>query len=240
MNYSIKSRILKYETLKCELEEVEVLSKQYFEQFVNEIFPNQFNNIDDNHIVNNSINIDDEVIITENLKKIYKKLCLSVHPDRNINTNFTDEEREENEEIFKEILQSYQSGDLCNLLVRARQFRIKIPELLDQDIEILDKNIKKFADKLDRIKKQMSWIWCTTNDPRVKERIKKQCKEMIEKSILFDWIIEERTICAICLDDMTEGKSEKRIICGHIFHNHCIMTWFSIKFQCPLCRRSFE
>jgi hypothetical protein len=86
----------------------------------------------------------------------------------------------------------------------------------------------------------MSWVWCTTDNPLVKETIRKQCKILIEKSILFDWLVEETTECSICLDSIRPGKYEKRLICGHIFHKHCILSWFTIKFSCPLCRRSFQ
>ena len=240
MNNTIRKKILKYETLKVELEESEILSKQYFEQFINEIFPNEFDDliIDNSERINELQNNNDEPIISNNLRKIYKKLSLKLHPDRNINLD--EEEQKENENIFKEIVQSYENGDFCNLLVRAREFRIKIPELYDEDILILENNIKTINDKLDKIKKQMSWVWCTTTNSNIKNTIRHQCKILIEKSILFDWTVEEPTDCSICLDTIIVNKIEKRLICGHIFHKHCILSWFTIKFSCPLCRRSFQ
>ena len=246
-NINLRRKILQYESLKCELEEAEVLSKEYFERFVNEIFPEQYNNlyVDNN---NNSCNKpseeneeeddNEDVVITENIKKIYKKLSLKLHPDRNQNLN--EEEKEENAELFKEVVESYENGDLCNLLVRAREFRVKIPDLKQDDMNILNKNIDKITEKIHTIKKQTSWVWCTTTDPRVKDRIKQILKKTIQDAILFDWIIEDRIECAICLEKMEVNSKEKRLICGHIFHKFCIMSWFSIKFSCPLCRTSFE
>lgn len=243
MEVSIRRKILKYETLKCELEEAEILSKEYFERFINEVFPDQYNNL---YLDNNSNNCnnqessedEEEPQRTENLKKIYKKLSLKLHPDRN--RDLEGEEKEEQEELFKEIVDSYESGDLCNLLVRAREFRVKIPELKDEEMKIVDKNIREIEEKINRIKKQTSWVWCTTTNPRVKERIKEVLKKTIQEAILFDWIIEEKTDCPICLEKMDPANTEKRIICGHIFHKFCIMSWFNIKFSCPLCRTSFE
>ena len=237
MNNNIRRKILRYESIKIELEEAKILSKEYYRQFIDEIFPEQFDNltVDNSSIQNNNTT---EPILTENLKKIYRKLSLKLHPDRNINLD--EEEKKETQEIFQEITQSYENGDFCNLLIKAREYRIKIPELLPQDIEILENNIKEIEDNLENLKKQMSWIWCTTQNSAIKEKIKKQCKMLIEQSILFDWAVEETMECSICLVPIEQGKTEKRVLCGHIFHKHCIMSWFSIKFSCPLCRRSFE
>lgn len=243
MNINIKKKILNYETLKCELEEANILSKEYFERFVNEIYPDKFNDlfIDNNQncpLEEKKEEEEEEPELTENFKKIYKKLSLKLHPDRNLDLN--EEEKIENEELFKEVLNSYESGDFCNLLVRAREFRVKIPSLNNQDLKILSKNIEDISEKIKRIKNQTSWIWCTTNDPGVKDRIRNFFKKTIQESILFDWIIEDNIECAICLEKLVINTTEKRVICGHIFHKSCILSWFSIKFSCPLCRKSFE
>lgn len=238
MNNNIKRRILRYETVKCDLDDAEILSQEYFEKFVNEVFPDQFNQPNDYIDHGDESKEDEEPEITENLRKIYKKLSLKVHPDKN--PNLEGEEKIENEELFKEILQSYQNGNLCDLLVKLRQLRMKIPELSEDDIRILEFNIQKLEEKINRIKKQTSWVWCTTNDPRVKDRIREFLKKTVQESVLFDWVIEDKTDCAICLEEMLVGDTEKRIICGHIFHKECILSWFSLKFSCPLCRRSFE
>ena len=241
MDLTIRRKILEYETLKYEFEEVDILSKEYFQRFINEVLPNQYNNL---YVDNNQNNEElseeevEEISKTENLKKIYKKLSLKLHPDRN--SHLEEEEKKEHEELFKEIVDSYESGDLCNLLVRAREFRVKIPELNEEEVKILEKNISEIGEKIKTIKKQTSWVWCTTTNPRVRERIKEVLKKTVKNAILFDWIIEERTECAICLEKMELGNTEKRIICGHIFHKFCIMSWFNIKFSCPLCRTSFE
>lgn len=246
MNNNIKKLVLKYETLKCELEESEKLAEQYKERFMNEIFPEQYDDlyVDEENMgqeckCSNEEKEDESPIITETVRKIYKKLSLKLHPDRNLNLN--EEEKLENEILFKEVLESYESGDLCNLLVRAREYRIKIPELLNEDFQILQKNIDNLQEKITKLTKQTSWIWCTTDDQRVKDRIKKHCNELIKKSILFDWIVEDDDRdCAICLETLIKGNQEKRIICGHIYHRDCIVSWFSIRFSCPLCGRSFE
>jgi len=44
--------------------------------------------------------------------------------------------------------------------------------------------------------------------------------------------------CSICLDDLTQYI----IIlpkCKHKFHSKCIIDWFDIKLECPLCKTSY-
>lgn len=240
MDNSLKKKILNYELLKCDLEEAEILSQQYREQFYNEVYPDKFNNhinIDHN---SNLLNEDVQQIpgVSENLRKIYKKLTLKTHPDRNI--NLEEDEQKNNEELFKEISESYQKGDLCDLLIKAKELRINIPELSNEDLSIVEININNMQEKLDNIKKEISWKWCTTTCPIARENIKKFIRKIIQKTILMDIIIEEDRDCAICLEIINKGNTEKLLPCDHIFHKGCILSWFSIVWTCPLCRTEFE
>jgi len=238
MNVDIKKRILKYETLKCDFEEVQVQLKEYSENFNRDVC-NNFSFENSKNSKKNSCNKKDPIPEpSDNFKKIYKKLSLKLHPDRN--TNLEEEERKETEEIFKEVVDSYDNGDFCNLLTRAREFRVKIPQLNDIDIEILDKNINEIDSKIIKMKKDPAWLWYTTDNPRLKNKIKQMVKEIIEGRVAYDWVIDEEEDCAICLDKLIINKKEKRLLCGHIYHKDCILPWFQIKFNCPLCKMSFE
>lgn len=47
--------------------------------------------------------------------------------------------------------------------------------------------------------------------------------------------------CAICLEDIIAAPSrdrqkEKRLLCGHLFHETCIGEWLERSDTCPLCR----
>ena len=45
--------------------------------------------------------------------------------------------------------------------------------------------------------------------------------------------------CAICLDNLDEGRVWHQIGCGHRFHPHCLKTWLKKQCRlpkCPLCR----
>ncbi len=41
-------------------------------------------------------------------------------------------------------------------------------------------------------------------------------------------------VCIICREDMTTAC--KKLPCGHIFHTHCLRSWFQRQQTCPTCR----
>lgn len=48
---------------------------------------------------------------------------------------------------------------------------------------------------------------------------------------------EESGMCAVCLEDYTEGEKVIRLImCKHVFCENCITTWLKSNATCPLCR----
>ena len=49
-------------------------------------------------------------------------------------------------------------------------------------------------------------------------------------------IIDEGT-CPICLAEYNEGDELRMLGCLHVYHSHCIMQWFAVSSECPLCKR---
>lgn len=47
--------------------------------------------------------------------------------------------------------------------------------------------------------------------------------------------------CAICQDEIEEGQEMRSINhCRHLFHKHCIDTWFQTNVRCPSCRHDIR
>ncbi|CAI5450884.1 unnamed protein product [Caenorhabditis angaria] len=44
------------------------------------------------------------------------------------------------------------------------------------------------------------------------------------------------TTCIICREEMTADSSPKRLPCSHVFHAHCLRSWFQRQQTCPTCR----
>ena len=49
------------------------------------------------------------------------------------------------------------------------------------------------------------------------------------------------TSCAICQDSIMPNEVVRKITaCEHMFHNGCLITWFSRHATCPLCRNDIR
>ncbi|CAI4223329.1 unnamed protein product [Auanema sp. JU1783] len=42
--------------------------------------------------------------------------------------------------------------------------------------------------------------------------------------------------CIICREEMTADAQPKRLPCSHVFHTHCLRSWFQRQQTCPTCR----
>ena len=42
-------------------------------------------------------------------------------------------------------------------------------------------------------------------------------------------------MCAICIEAFEEDTSITSLSCAHVFHAHCIKSWFYTKLSCPVC-----
>jgi len=49
---------------------------------------------------------------------------------------------------------------------------------------------------------------------------------------------EEPEECPVCLDPMTGATAT--LVCGHLFHKHCITDWARSQATCPTCRETLE
>lgn len=46
----------------------------------------------------------------------------------------------------------------------------------------------------------------------------------------------EYPTCSICLMDVAQDQDAVLVPCGHIFHESCIIQWFTLHNSCPVCR----
>lgn len=51
----------------------------------------------------------------------------------------------------------------------------------------------------------------------------------------------DRLLCAIFQETLSVGEDNaKQLPCNHLFHWNCILKWFYLKLECPLCRNQFQ
>lgn len=46
--------------------------------------------------------------------------------------------------------------------------------------------------------------------------------------------------CSVCLCDLSEGTLRKIILCGHVFHDECLMNWTKMNESCPNCKQKLD
>lgn len=74
--------------------------------------------------------------------------------------------------------------------------------------------------------------------PRYAQSMRAPTLEQLSRSTTIHTLTENQDgVCAICHDGMIIGQHVRQIHqCGHMFHQFCIDTWFSINGTCPTCR----
>ena len=68
------------------------------------------------------------------------------------------------------------------------------------------------------------------------------CKrENCKNNVLWDGLCSRhlKQTCMICFNRVpsTNSASAKRLSCGHSFHFRCIIHWFEVSEDCPICRK---
>jgi hypothetical protein len=44
--------------------------------------------------------------------------------------------------------------------------------------------------------------------------------------------------CAVCIEDLAEDDTYRRLPCGHFFHPQCVDPWLENNVTCPMCNVS--
>lgn len=72
--------------------------------------------------------------------------------------------------------------------------------------------------------------------------LKNLCKSKHKnyEKIQFNSETEYFDSCTICLEDFNDKEKLLKLDCNHVYHEHCIKTWFKKKKKCPNCANSFS
>mmetsp|Transcript_60174 Transcript_60174/g.174300 ORF Transcript_60174/g.174300 Transcript_60174/m.174300 type:complete len:163 (-) Transcript_60174:231-719(-) len=68
------------------------------------------------------------------------------------------------------------------------------------------------------------------------ERVEQKCPASCEAG-------RSDELCAVCLEGLEPGQLQRRLHCGHAFHQSCVDAWFvrsgpaAEVLRCPMCRR---
>ncbi|XP_062075960.1 E3 ubiquitin-protein ligase SDIR1-like [Humulus lupulus] len=48
---------------------------------------------------------------------------------------------------------------------------------------------------------------------------------------------EDEQVCAVCLEEFSNGEEVAITTCNHSYHNPCITKWLALRKSCPYCRK---
>lgn len=146
------------------------LQSEYNSLFMKAIHRDTFNNLN-----NNYISKEQEVTfkttkqkikpVSKNLKKLYKKIALSTHPDKS----------KESDIDFSDVKQAYTTCTISLLMYYAFKKNIFVT-IDDSDTEIIDKELTLVEIQIQDMKESVCWKWYNGNEI-IKSDIINQIKE---------------------------------------------------------------
>lgn len=175
----IKKFNLKIKYLTLELEEVKQNLHQYEAEFKAylisleqthkiEIFPKKTKKVEKKSEKNDQlekINLKHDRKQDEIFKNLYRDVVMVTHPDK------TGDDPDLTR-VMRQATRAKNSDDLATLLDICDALEIDTPELDDKHFEIIEKNIKKREEEINRLKNMDAWQYCT-GDEKFKSRMEK-------------------------------------------------------------------
>tara|TARA_B110001454_G_C12549691_1_gene363032 strand:+ start:9 stop:758 length:750 start_codon:yes stop_codon:yes gene_type:complete len=231
--------MLEFQYLDMEQEEVSLLSEQYVEKFLNDLIPDGLNPFDDQK--ENSEEQEEDILDEEKelsdissdiLNRLYRKITYKTHPDRSDDAEFN--------ALFLEANKAYKAKNLPKILLLCEKLNIPIPHLDDTDIKLMKTNCKLIRAKINRVKQQVSWRWCTSETEQQQNEIRKWVRDILAEHVLTKINYDSGDVdekCSICLEIFRDSMVLAKIRCNHLFHLDCINKWFDVNFTCPLCKQ---
>ena len=119
------------------------------------------------------------------VKKLYKSLATKTHPDKMGGDH----------EVFQNVKDAYEKQDLAEMLEMAGTYGVKY-EMDDDDVEILEKNLRKLKTEIDKIKDTIGWLWGTgtTEDRKFcVSRVEEETKLKVKNEDLPEDLQKEET-----------------------------------------------
>ena len=115
----------------------------------------------------------------ENLKKVFKKIAIKIHPDKL--EGKSEFEKEYKSTLFEKARQSFEVDDYHGILEVAEELNIDFPPPTQDQIEMLKKTNQSLEMEIDTIKKSIVWNWYHGDD-QVKNLLMDKYVEAVKRS----------------------------------------------------------
>ena len=173
---SIELRKLIFQVSYLSAEQDEILYKcdsvdQEIGEYIKENYPEQYKSFIKPDEVNIEAEEEESLLEDDNgsqikcqnkdIKKLYRKIVELTHPDK----------AEGQEEIFRVATMAYKKEDLAKLLEIASDLRIRISELSDDSLKLVQDNIKDLENKVEELKQSTGWAWYNCRSDEEKDML---------------------------------------------------------------------
>ena len=165
--------MLHYSYLKLEkkdLKEMSLKVEKEIREYIGRNYPTQYKavyssmkNSNNEHEAIEEISIPTKTAHNKEMKKIYRLIAEKTHPDKTGNNNQSD--------FFSAATEAYNSDDIGALLEILVQLNIDPPELSDQLVDILQKNIDSFNQEIIKTKDSVAWAWFHASSDQERENL---------------------------------------------------------------------
>ena len=115
----------------------------------------------------------------ENLRKVFKKIAIKIHPDKLVGKS--EFEREYKNILFEKARQSFEINDYHGILEVAEELNIEFPPPTQDQIEMLKQTNSDLEIEINVIKKSIVWNWYH-GDEQAKDLLMKKYIEAVKKS----------------------------------------------------------
>ena len=175
-----KKLSLKIRYLNLEIEEVKSLLTDYSSQFMSYIYtlqrehniaiiplPGKKCKKTSNCKIEEEVRVDPKRDRKQNeiFKDLYRQVAQVSHPDKT-------QKDKDKERLFRQATIAKNHDDLITQLDICDDLDINKPDLDDNHIKIIEKNIKKKEEEINRLKKSDAWVWGTA-DEKGRRRLEK-------------------------------------------------------------------
>jgi hypothetical protein len=166
--------------LKAELEEVTAIFEECKKKFLDEVSKNERRPTvgslakASSHLSKNlkDICLKKNAAISNNLKKLYRRIMLKAHPDKLI--TLEDENiKKMYSNICSKAMKAMDEEDWFSLFSAAKDLDIHDVDITDEHIDMLTNDCEKIELQISVIKKSLPWMWFHY-DAEVKEKCLKQ------------------------------------------------------------------
>ena len=101
------------------------------------------------------------------IDKLYKKIAMVVHPDRNMSDSETEQGRKK--KIFLNTKAAHDRGDWAKLFLIATDLEIQVSDSVEEQIRLFEESIEVINHEIEKTHKTASWMWYHMGSEKEKE-----------------------------------------------------------------------